>query len=281
MDLQLRERHTLRQDLQKALAARELSLHYQPLIQVGGKVTGFEALIRWFHPYRGYVPPAAFIPLAEESGAIIELGEWVLREACREAASWEHPLQVAVNLSPMQFQHGDLPELVHLALLESGLRASRLELEITEGLLIHDYDRALAILRRLKALGVHIVMDDFGTGYSSLSYLQVFPFDKIKIDRSFVANVEQSTQSAAIIRAVIGLARGLDLTVVAEGVETDDQLAFLSRELCDEAQGFLIGRPEPIDRYAEIAGADLGRTAAQAPERSELLGHVRGAAKSA
>jgi len=227
-------------------------LHYQPLIAVGGEITGFEALLRWKHPTRGMVSPATFIPLAEEGGSILELGEWVLREACREAASWPKPLQIAVNLSPAQFRRGDLPDLVHMVLLESGLAASRLELEVTEGVLIDDFNRALAILRRLKALGVRIAMDDFGTGYSSLSYLQAFPFDKIKIDRSFISNVESNAQSAAIVRAVIGLARGLDLPVVAEGVETQDQLEFLTRELCDEAQGFLIGRPEPIAHYSEL-----------------------------
>ena len=252
MDLQLRERRALQQDLQKALANGQMSLHYQPLIAVGGEITGFEALLRWKHPTRGMVSPATFIPLAEEGGSILELGEWVLREACREAASWPKPLQIAVNLSPAQFRRGDLPDLVHMVLLESGLAASRLELEVTEGVLIDDFNRALAILRRLKALGVRIAMDDFGTGYSSLSYLQAFPFDKIKIDRSFISNVESNAQSAAIVRAVIGLARGLDLPVVAEGVETQDQLEFLTRELCDEAQGFLIGRPEPIAHYSEL-----------------------------
>jgi diguanylate cyclase (GGDEF)-like protein/PAS domain S-box-containing protein len=263
MDMQLRERRALQQDLQKALSAGEMSLYYQPQVRVSGETTGFEALIRWHHPVRGMISPATFIPLAEESGAIIELGKWVMREACREAASWPNPLQIAVNLSPLQFRGGDLPELVHLALLESGLPAHRLELEVTEGVLIDDFDRALSILRRLKALGVRIAMDDFGTGYSSLSYLQSFPFDKIKIDRSFISNVESNAQSAAIVRAVIGLARGLDLPVLAEGVETAEQLAFLSRELCDEAQGFLLGRPKPIEHYADL----VCNTADAAPDR--------------
>jgi EAL domain-containing protein (putative c-di-GMP-specific phosphodiesterase class I) len=252
MDMQLRERRALQQDLQKALAAGEMSLYYQPQVRVSGETTGFEALIRWHHPVRGMISPATFIPLAEESGIIIELGEWVLREACREAASWQKPLRIAVNLSPMQFRSGNLPKLVHLVLLDSGLPAHRLELEVTEGVLIDDFDRALSILRRLKSLGVRIAMDDFGTGYSSLSYLQSFPFDKIKIDRSFISNVESNAQSAAIVRAVIGLARGLDLPVVAEGVENAAQLAFLSLEHCDEAQGFLIGRPRPIEHYADL-----------------------------
>ena len=167
---------------------------------------------------------------------------------------WPSTLQIAVNLSPVQFQHGDLPTLVHEILLETGLPAERLELEITEGVLIGDFSRAVSILRRLKALGVHIAMDDFGTGYSSLSYLQSFPFDKIKIDRTFVANLSKNPQSAAIIRAVIGLGHGLNLPVVAEGVETEEQSAFLAREACDQVQGYLLGRPRPIEDYAEVVG---------------------------
>jgi EAL domain-containing protein (putative c-di-GMP-specific phosphodiesterase class I) len=177
-----------------------------------------------------------------------------LREACREAASWPRPLNIAVNLSPIQFRHGDLPGLVHSVLLETGLKANRLELEITEGVLIGDFSRAVSILRRLKSLGVRIAMDDFGTGYSSLSYLQSFPFDKIKIDGSFVANLDRNPQSAAIIRAVIALGRGLNLPVVAEGVETEDQLEFLSSEACNEVQGYLLGRPQPIECYDELTG---------------------------
>jgi EAL domain-containing protein (putative c-di-GMP-specific phosphodiesterase class I) len=200
------------------------------------------------------VPPSTFIPLAEESGIIMALGEWVLRSACREAASWPRPLHIAVNLSPVQFQHGDLPSLVHQILLETGLPAARLELEITEGVLIGDFTRAVAILRRLKNLGVRIAMDDFGTGYSSLSYLQSFPFDKIKIDQAFIANLSHSQQAATIIRAVIALGRGLDLPVVAEGVETEQQLKFLADEHCNEIQGYLVGRPKPIADYADVVG---------------------------
>jgi len=237
-----------------AIERRELVLHYQPQALINGQIIGFEALIRWHHPNQGLIPPGTFIPLAEESGLIIPMGEWILREACREAASWPRPLQVAVNLSPIQFRHGDLPQLVHSVLLETGLASRRLELEITESVLIGDFSRAASILRRLKALGVRIAMDDFGTGYSSLSYLQAFPFDKIKIDRAFICNLDRNAQSAAIVRAVIGLGRGLDLPVVAEGVETKDQLAFLSREACDEVQGYLLGRPAPIEDYAEVVG---------------------------
>jgi diguanylate cyclase (GGDEF)-like protein/PAS domain S-box-containing protein len=254
MDERLRERRALQHDLRSALVHDELALHYQPQALIGGEIIGFEALVRWHHPTRGMVSPGTFIPVAEESGSIIEIGEWILREACREAASWPHPLQIAINLSPVQFRHGDLAALVHSVLLETGLAAQRLELEITEGVLIGDFARALSILRRLKALGVRIAMDDFGTGYSSLSYLQSFPFDKIKIDQAFISNVEKSDQSAAIVRAVIGLGRGLHLPVVAEGVETADQLEFLLREDCNEVQGFLIGRPLPIEHYGEFVG---------------------------
>jgi diguanylate cyclase (GGDEF)-like protein/PAS domain S-box-containing protein len=254
MDQRLREKRALQHDLRSALARNEMELHYQPQARVSGETTGFEALARWTHAARGVVPPATFIPLAEESGFIIPLGEWILREACREAASWPNPLQIAINLSPVQFQHGDLAALVHSILIETGLKPSRLELEITEGVLISDFSRTIAILRRLKALGVRIAMDDFGTGYSSLSYLQAFPFDKIKIDRSFISNLEHSAQSAAIIRAVIGLGRGLDLPTTAEGVETQAQRDFLARESCQEIQGYFIGRPEPIANYAAIVG---------------------------
>src|SRR5665213_1522104 len=207
MDQQLREKRALQQDLRTAIVRDELTLHYQPQAHIDGEVTGFEALVRWHHPRQGMVPPGTFIPLAEESGIIMQLGEWVLRTACREAASWPRSLRIAINLSPVQFQHGDLAQLVHQVLLETGLAPARLELEITEGVLIGDFNRAVAILRRLKNLGVRIAMDDFGTGYSSLSYLQSFPFDKIKIDRSFISNLTHSQQAAAIVRAVIGLGR--------------------------------------------------------------------------
>jgi diguanylate cyclase (GGDEF)-like protein/PAS domain S-box-containing protein len=254
MDERLRERRALQHELRSAIDHGELVLYYQPQAAIGGTILGFEALVRWHHPTRGMIPPGTFIPLAEESGLIVTMGEWILREACREAASWPRPLQIAVNLSPIQFRHGNLPSLVHEVLLESGLAPHRLELEVTEGVLIGDFSRAQSILRRLKSLGVRIAMDDFGTGYSSLSYLQAFPFDKIKIDRTFIANLVSNAHSAAIVRAVIGLGRGLSLPVVAEGVETSEQLAFLRRESCDEVQGYFVGRPAPIDTYAEMVG---------------------------
>jgi EAL domain-containing protein (putative c-di-GMP-specific phosphodiesterase class I) len=249
----------LHQDLSLAIKNGELSLHYQPQANSGqtvvsSQVIGFEALARWLHPVRGFVPPGDFIPLAEESGLIVEMGEWILREACREAASWPMPLQIAVNLSPAQFMHGDLVSLVHSILLETGLTPGRLELEITEGVLIEDFDRGLGLLRRLKALGVRISMDDFGSGYSSLSYLQAFPFDKIKVDRAFVMNLGRNPQSAAIVRAVIGLGHGLEMSIVAEGVETQEQLSFLADEGCDAVQGYFLGRPAPIEQYAALVG---------------------------
>jgi len=265
MDQQIRDRRVLHQDLSLAIKNGELSLYYQPQAMAhqtvaGSTVIGFEALARWLHPVRGFVPPSDFIPLAEESGLIVEMGEWILREACREAASWPMPLQIAVNLSPAQFMHGDVVSLVHAILLETGLAPDRLELEITEGVLIEDFDRGLALLRRLKALGVRISMDDFGSGYSSLSYLQAFPFDKIKIDRAFVMNLGRNPQSAAIVRAVIGLGHGLEMSIVAEGVETQEQLAFLADFGCDAVQGYFLGKPAPIGQYAALVGRIPGDT---------------------
>jgi EAL domain-containing protein (putative c-di-GMP-specific phosphodiesterase class I) len=261
MDKRLRERRVLQQELRSAIERNELTMHYQPQARIGGEIIGFEALVRWQHPQHGLIPPGIFIPLAEESGLIVSMGEWIMREACRQAASWPNPLLLAINLSPVQFRHGDLPSLVHSVLLETGLSASRLELEITEGVLIDDFSHAVATLRRLKALGVRIAMDDFGTGYSSLSYLQSFPFDKIKIDQSFISNLGDNVQSATIVRAVIGLARGLELPVLAEGVETEEQLAFLAKESCDEIQGYLVGRPLPIGDYTALTGQpDLPRS---------------------
>jgi diguanylate cyclase (GGDEF)-like protein/PAS domain S-box-containing protein len=259
MDQQIRDRRVLHQDLSLAIKNGELSLYYQPQAisrhtVASSEVIGFEALARWLHPVRGFVPPSDFIPLAEESGLIVEMGEWILRQACREAASWPNALQVAVNLSPAQFMHGDVVGLVHSILLETGLAPGRLELEITEGVLIEDFDRGLALLRRLKALGVRVSMDDFGSGYSSLSYLQAFPFDKIKIDRAFVMNLGRNPQSASIVRAVIGLGHGLGMSIVAEGVETQEQLGFLAEEGCDAVQGYFIGKPAPIGQYFALVG---------------------------
>src|ERR1700737_2652457 len=273
MDQQIRDRRVLHQDLSLAIKNGELSLYYQPQAAsretvASSEIIGFEALARWRHPLRGFVPPSDFIPLAEESGLIVEMGEWILREACREAASWPMPLQVAVNLSPAQFMHGDVVNLVHSILLETGLAPGRLELGFPGGVLIEDFDRGLALLRRLKALGVRISMDDFGSGYSSLSYLQAFPFDKIKIDRAFVMNLGRNPQSAAIVRAVIGLGHGLEMSIVAEGVETQEQLGFLADVGCDAVQGFYIGKPLPIGQYAAL----VGRTGGNAMEPARMTG---------
>jgi diguanylate cyclase (GGDEF)-like protein len=252
MDQQLRERRALEHDLKTAVADGELRLEYQPQRHKNGDIIGFEALVRWHHPQRGIIPPAAFIPIAEETNLIIDIGEWVLREACREAATWREGLQVAVNVSAIQFRRGDLQHLVGTVLRESGLAPPRLELEITEGVLVENVARAALLLKGLKTLGIRIALDDFGTGYSSLSYLQSFPLDRIKIDRSFVACLGRTERSLAIVRAVIGLAHGLGLPALAEGVETADQLATLVGEGCDELQGFLIGRPHPIEAYAHV-----------------------------
>jgi predicted signal transduction protein with EAL and GGDEF domain len=261
MDHRLRERRALLHDLRSAAERGQLLVHYQPQARIDGEIVGFEALARWQHPARGQVPPSTFIPIAEDSGLIQRIGEWMLREACREAASWPRPLHLAINLSPVQFRQGDLASLVHQVLLETGLAPHRLELEITESVLVDDLPRALSILRRLKALGVRIAMDDFGTAYSSPSNLQAFPFDKIKIDRSFISNLQRNAQAATIVRAVIALGRGLNLPVLAEGVETRAQLDFLASEACSEVQGFLLGRPLPIAEYAALVGRGERRVA--------------------
>ncbi len=257
----LRERRELQTNLRQALDHGDLSLHYQPQKTIRfGKVVGFEALARWHCPTRGMIPPDTFIPIAEQSSHIISLGEWILRESCREAASWPKPLKVAVNISPVQFHHGDLPNLVHTILLETGLKPDRLELEITEGVLIDDFARAVSVLRKLKALGIHIALDDFGSGFSSLSYLHAFPFEKIKIDRVFIGDLEHNHHSMAIVRAIITLGHNLNIPVLAEGVETESQLLFLTQEGCDEVQGYLTGKPFPIEVYAELVGRDANKT---------------------
>ncbi len=251
----LQERREMRIALQTAVSRKELLLHYQPQEKAAtGEVTGFESLVRWQCPVRGLVPPGTFIPIAEETGLIVSLGSWILREACREAASWPNQLKIAVNISPIQFQTGDLAAQVHLILLETGLEPHRLELEITEGVLIDDFQRAVSTLRKLKSLGVQIAMDDFGSGYSSLSYLHAFAFDKIKIDRSFIGDLNHSHHAMAIVRAIITLGHSLDVPVLAEGVETTSQREFLLQEGCDDVQGYLIGRPLPIESYAHLVG---------------------------
>lgn len=252
---QLHNRREIQMDLHDAIARDEFFLHYQPQEKVpSGEITGFESLVRWRCPSRGVVAPGDFISIAEESGLIVPLGNWILREACREAASWPKPLKIAVNISPIQFHAGDLAAQVHLILLETGLAPSRLELEITEGVMIDDFPRAVSILRKLKALGVQIAMDDFGSGYSSLSYLHSFAFDKIKIDRAFIGGIENNHHSMAIVRAIVMLGHSLGVPVLAEGVETQAQRRILADEGCDGAQGYLLGKPQPIASYAAMVG---------------------------
>ncbi|UVF21849.1 EAL domain-containing protein [Microvirga terrae] len=258
MGAQIRERRSIEHDLRGAIANNELSLAYQPQAQVEtGEVNGFEVLLRWNHPARGNVPPALFIPIAEESGLILKLGEWVMREACREAATWMRPLTIAVNVSALQLTSDGFVEFIEATLGETKLPSHRLEIEITETALVRDPNRALHSLQRLKAIGVNIAMDDFGTGYSSLSNLRAFPFDKIKIDRSFIQAVHANPQAAAIVRAVLGLGRGLGLPVIAEGVETAEELRFLGLEGCAEAQGYLFGRPAPIKEFVPLISANV------------------------
>ena len=247
-----RERQALARELRRALELQQFDLHFQVQISVThATICGYEVLLRWYHPERGLIPPLDFIPIAEESGAILDIGEWVLREACRRAAGWQIPHRIAVNLSPVQFGQPELPCLVHEILMETGLPAARLELEITESTIIADKPRALHILRQIKALGVTVALDDFGTGYSSLDTLRSFPFDKIKLDRLFMNEVETNPQTRAIVRAVLALGKSLDVPILAEGVETDNQLELLRREGCDEAQGFLLGRPGPHEEILQ------------------------------
>lgn len=244
MDEAVRQRRRVTQGLRDALENEEFELYYQPQVSVGNnEVTGYEALLRWRQKDGSFISPAEFIPVAEDTGLILPIGEWVLRRACEEAKHWDKPLRLAVNLSPVQLGHTDLPRLVHQILIDTGFPPARLELEITETAMITDMARSTFILRQLKALGVSIAMDDFGTGYSSLSTLRAFPFDKIKLDRAFMGELEDNTQSRAIIRAVLSLGESLSIPVLAEGVETVDQLNFLREQGCDEVQGYLLGRP--------------------------------------
>jgi diguanylate cyclase (GGDEF)-like protein len=253
MNIRALARRCLEADLRGALDRGEFELHYQPFINVVGKqVTGFEALIRWHHPDKGLISPADFIPLAEETGLINPIGDWVLRQACLDAAAWPAGLQIAVNLSPVQLRNRALPRFVILALAAARLDPKRLELEITETALLQDDEALLASLHHLRALGVRIAMDDFGTGYSSLKYLRSFPFDKIKIDRSFVKELGIRSDCAAIVRAVAELGRSLAMTTTAEGVETEAQLAHLKQEGCTEVQGYLFSKPRPAHELASL-----------------------------
>jgi diguanylate cyclase (GGDEF)-like protein/PAS domain S-box-containing protein len=256
MDRRIQARRVLELDLRKAYANSEFELYYQPLINLSDdRISGFEALLRWQHPKRGMVPPGEFIPLAEEIGLIGPLGEWVLRQACAEAARWPKELKIAVNLSPVQFRSRSIVQAVMTALAYSRLAPERLELEITESVLLADTEANLAILHKFRELGVCISMDDFGTGYSSLSYLRSFPFSKIKIDRSFVNDLAQRPDCMAIIHAVVGLGASLGISTTAEGVETNEQLDRLRAEGCTEGQGFLFSPPRPAIEIADLIAA--------------------------
>ena len=249
MDEQLQARRLLELDLREAIEKDQLELHYQPIFDVvEHRVSGVEALVRWRHPGRGLVPPSAFIPLAEEIGFITHIGDWVLKRACRDAASWAWPITVAVNVSAAQFREGRLVAKVIETLFDTGLPASRLDLEITESVLLTNNAPTLVALNQLRELGIKISMDDFGTGYSSLSYLRSFPFDKVKIDRSFTCDVCTNAEASAIARTIIALCRSLGMRTIAEGVENEEQLAFLRAEQCHEAQGFLFSHPVPAAR---------------------------------
>lgn len=261
MEAEIEARHALEADLRKAVEREEFELHYQPLYDLSQqRICGFEALVRWNHPTRGRVPPLEFIPLAEEVGLVVDIGRWVLRRACRDAVHWPEDIKVAVNVSAIQFTNSDLPADVAAALAEAGIAACRLEIEITESVLMENLDDALPILHVLKQSGIRIAMDDFGTGYSSLSYLRRFPFDKIKIDKSFVNGIVEDREAFAIMRAIILLGDALGMRVTVEGVETAEQLALLQREACDEIQGYHISPPRPA--------VDVPYLLSQPPEHS-------------
>ncbi|MGV7217371.1 EAL domain-containing protein [Bradyrhizobium sp. UFLA05-112] len=253
MDAKVRERRQLETDLRHAIAHGGLEVFYQPCLSLKDEtITGCEALVRWRHPERGMVSPAEFIPIAEDTGLINEIGEWVLTTACRDAATWPEDIRLAVNVSPVQFKSGTLALKIMAALAASNLPASRLELEITEAVLIRDDDTALAILHQLRAIGVRIALDDFGTGYSSLSYLHRFPFDKIKIDRCFVEDIAGPDGSSSIVQAVVNLAAARRMTTTAEGVETEEQQRLLRSLGCSEMQGYLFSAAKPVDKVQEL-----------------------------
>ena len=264
MDRQAQKRRDMERDLRAAFANGEFELHYQPLVDIAAnRINGFESLLRWRHPDNGMVSPAEFIPVAEDIGLIVALGEWVLREACTEAAKWPTDIKVAVNLSPVQFRSRNLVQAVVSALAHSSLSPRRLELEVTESVFLAETEANVAILHQLRELGVRISMDDFGTGYSSLSYLRSFPFDKIKIDRSFVKDLAKRSDCLAIVRAISGLGRSLNITTTAEGVETKDQLDWLRAEGCNEVQGFLFSAARPAGEIEKLL-SDFGRRASRA-----------------
>src|SRR5262249_17137095 len=246
MDAEMRLRRALEIDLRNALPRGEFELHYQTVIDLAtNQPCGVEALVRWRHPLHGLVRPDRFIPLAEEIGLIGRLGEWILRTACADAPAWPAHIKLAINLSPAQFRKGDLVDVINNALARSGISADRLEFEVTESVLLQKSEANLATLHAIKRLGASIVLDDFGTGYSSLSYLRLFPFDKIKIEKAFVQELPSRADCAAIVCAITGLARSLDIVTTAEGVETEEQLALVRSAGCNQVQGYLFSRPCP------------------------------------
>jgi diguanylate cyclase (GGDEF)-like protein len=254
MNEKLRNRQHLEMELRRAIEVEEFELYYQPLVDTRGqRIIGYEALIRWNHPERGLVSPADFIPIAEESGLIVNLGRWVLETACQEAALWPDDMQVSVNVSPLQIQKPDLVDSVADILSRTGLAPHRLELEMTESVLIHHPEQALDTLTRLKALGLRLSLDDFGTGYSSLSYLRRFPFNKIKIDRSFIQTLGEDGESGVLARSIVALGHGLGLQVTAEGVETVEQYRFLEKESCNQVQGYFFGKPQPAGKLTHAS----------------------------
>jgi len=258
MDKELQERRQLVKSLGLALEREEFELYYQPQVElIGHSITGYEALIRWNHPEKGLVSPVEFIPVLEETKMIIEVGEYVLKRACREALTWKNGETVAVNLSTVQFEGQDVLAMVKRALSETGLPASRLELEITESVLMTDTDSAIQLLSDLKALGVKIAMDDFGTGYSSLSYISQFEFDKIKIDRSFISSIQTDERARAITTTIIGLGRALDITITAEGIETNEQLLLVQAAGGHLGQGYLFGKPLPLSEIEAVKDQSL------------------------
>jgi predicted signal transduction protein with EAL and GGDEF domain len=253
MDAQVRARRILEMDLRQAIAYGGLEVYYQPCVSIqDNRITGCEALLRWRHSERGMISPAEFIPIAEDTGLINQIGEWVLSTACAEAATWPDDIKLAVNVSPVQFRSGTLALKIVAALAASGLAANRLELEITEAVLIRDDETALDILHQLRALGVRIALDDFGTGYSSLSYLQRFPFDKIKIDRCFVNDIADPDGSSCIVQAVVTIAAARHMTTTAEGVETQQQLELLRALGCAEMQGYLFSPAKPAAEIRQL-----------------------------
>ncbi len=273
MGAAVRDRRMLEHDLRHAVARKQLRLVYQPQVDIQtGEVTGFEALVRWTHPERGEVSPGEFVPIAEESGLILQIGEWVMRTACAEAATWPGHLTVAVNVSAVQIHTATFAHALHEILFETGLKPARLEVEITETALIRDMTRAVATLRQIKALGVEIAMDDFGTGYSSLANLRAFPFSKIKVDQSFIRSVDSNEQSATIVRAVLGLGNGLNVPVVAEGVERVEELDFLRKEICRSAQGYFLSRPYDISAFADIVEGRATRLPSSEMEELQRAG---------